>query len=262
MSTDIPDGGTWASDMAWAEQVDHEMALTHTCSLTERHEITRALVQRGFALPPSDYDEAIADSHRQAEVWSTAHGLEIVSGSAIERRRTKDGVTIIDVGYTFTVTVGKGDIHLDQRTPGVLDTWRWSARFEWWRKVFNRMDGRQGRHLAEVSKIRTTTYDPQHPSVVAPFVGIARAADLGMFADIDGPPSWASGVAFRAPGGDIVRTTEHGIAGPTSTCPGEVVHDGPPPWVRRGMGWDEDDEQTSPMGEGMPPGFAWGGDVL
>lgn len=194
--------------------------LRHTAALVEQHRIEILATDM-----PGDARDRIEAAKAQAQRWANAHGVEIhpeaISGSSTRPGSAYNGVV-------FTVTVGKGDIHLDQRVPGVLDSWRWSARFEWWRKVFNRMDGRQGRHLAEVSTIRTTTYDPHQYTGERPLV---------------------AGPTFGGGGGGAI------VAGPGFAYPGEVVLDSPPPWARRGMGWDEDDEQTSPMGEGLPPGL-------
>jgi hypothetical protein len=244
--------------------------IRHTCELVEGHTIEVLISAVG------DEDTAHNVAYMRAQRWLSAHGLE----AEIEGDPTaEDGYA----GVYFEITVGKGDIHQDQSTPGVLDSWRWSARFDWWRKVFNRMDGRQGRHLAEVSKLRTTTYDPNQYTGEHPHIGYAggiafgdpqrppgwpsggavvgsRPSDDSVPAFVSEgvtylprPQGWQSGVAFRAPGsGDIVRTTEHGIAGPTQAYPGEVVLDTPPPWLRRGMGWDDDEQ---PMGEGLPPGL-------
>ena len=115
----------------------------HRCRLVERHEIS---VPVPVAQPDiSHYREAVAAMFDQARAWHAAHGLEPIDLARFARTASADGQAA--VGVQWTVTVGKGTIAADQRIPGVLDSWRWSARFQHWRKVFNRMDGRQGRLL-------------------------------------------------------------------------------------------------------------------
>ncbi|AER48985.1 hypothetical protein PRODRIGUEZ_72 [Mycobacterium phage PRodriguez] len=58
------------------------------------------------------------------------------------------------LGVAFDVVVGKGDIAMDQRVPGVLDRWTWSGgALQWWRKVLGNGDGRQGRVLARLDDL-------------------------------------------------------------------------------------------------------------
>jgi hypothetical protein len=99
----------------------------------ERHDITVPDEVAG------GMDAAVEECRQRALDWLDAHGLE-ASLSVLSRAR--------EHGVTFEVHVGHGDIDSDQRLPGVLDRWRWSARFQWWRKVLTNADGRQGRILA------------------------------------------------------------------------------------------------------------------
>ncbi|AGU91981.1 hypothetical protein ADAWI_68 [Mycobacterium phage Adawi] len=119
--------------------------MTHRCRLVERHEITTVA-----DVDSVDYADLYAALFDQARAWHTAHGLEPVDLAQINPRPTTGPLAAVQavVGVEWTVTVGRGDISEDQRLPGVMDSWKWSARFHHWRKVFNRMDGRQGRLLA------------------------------------------------------------------------------------------------------------------
>ncbi|QNO13092.1 hypothetical protein SEA_VIOLETZ_70 [Mycobacterium phage VioletZ] len=119
-------------------------AAEHRCRLIERHEISAPVDDEQPDI--SHYREAVAAMFDQARAWHAAHGLEPVDLS--EFVRTSGHERGAAVGVSWTVTVGRGDISDDQRLPGVMDSWKWSARFHHWRKVFNRMDGRQGRLLA------------------------------------------------------------------------------------------------------------------
>lgn len=111
-------------------------AIKHTASLIETHSIVLPRSAVGSA------NAAVEVAQMHAKAWAEAHGLELMATSALSR---SDGT----IGVTFDVEVGRGDISLDQRVPGVLDNWRWSGpRVQWWRKIFNRADGRQGRTLA------------------------------------------------------------------------------------------------------------------
>lgn len=123
---------------------EHDNALaTHSAELVERHRIT---------LPVGATDDNVAAARLVAESYAEAHGFEIRPGSFSVIAST-NGLPIASqggyLGVAFDVTVGRGDIALDQRVPGVLDCWTWSGpRLEWWRRIFNRADGRQGRRLA------------------------------------------------------------------------------------------------------------------
>lgn len=114
-----------------------EPTISHTARLVETHRIM--LDPRTL---PGGSAAALDVARLHAEAYARARGFEIIGMS---------GVTTIDppaTGVQFTVTVGSGDIALDQRTPGVLDRWRWSGgAFDWWRNVLNRNDGREGRLL-------------------------------------------------------------------------------------------------------------------
>ncbi|QPX62184.1 hypothetical protein PBI_INDLOVU_69 [Mycobacterium phage Indlovu] len=108
----------------------------------ERHRIT---------LPVGATDDNVAAARLVAERYADAHGFEIAAGSFSVIAST-NGLPVASqggyLGVAFDVVVGKGDIDCDQRVPGVLDRWSWSARMLWWRKVLTNGDGRQGRRLA------------------------------------------------------------------------------------------------------------------
>ena len=111
--------------------------------LVEKHRITYP------AAPVGDTGTTarIHAACQRAERWADAHGMELGRQDiGVTTRRVGNHQEI--VGVAFEVHVGHGDIHADQRTPGVLDRWRWSSRMAWWRRVLGNTDGRQGRVLA------------------------------------------------------------------------------------------------------------------
>ena len=113
--------------------------IAHTSRLCETHRI----VMDGDALP-GGYEAAMDVALMHAESYARSRGFELGRVSALHR---SDG----QVGVEFVVYVGHGDIHLDQSTPGALDRWRWSGpAMSWWRDIFNRADGREGRVLSLV----------------------------------------------------------------------------------------------------------------
>lgn len=134
-------GPGFDSDCAWCHRARQGItveaqAITHSAELVERHDITMPSAAVGGP------NAAVEVAKLHAQNWADAHGMSVISVSPLSRSGGINGVT-------FDVVVGKGDISLDQRVPGVLDSWRWSGpRMEWWRRVFNRSDGRQGRVLA------------------------------------------------------------------------------------------------------------------
>lgn len=109
----------------------------HTCELVERHSVV---------LPYPDGDrtlaQVLADARSSAEAWADAHGLDIGVVSPL----SGEGYN----GVAFDVFVGKGALSANQRDPGVLDNWAWSARVEYWRRMLGRYaGGRKGKVLAE-----------------------------------------------------------------------------------------------------------------
>lgn len=115
--------------------------MTHTSTLMEVHRIT---------LPVGATGDNVAVARLHAEAYARARGFEIRAGSFnVVQERGKLPTVRNLVGVEFEVVVGKGTIALDQRQPGTLDAWTWSApAVAWWRAIFNRRDGRQGRVLA------------------------------------------------------------------------------------------------------------------
>jgi hypothetical protein len=97
-----------------------EHAEHHTCELVEHHDIVMPLAGR-------DINVVIGQCRLAAEDWAESQGLAIVG--AISSLSRADGT----VGVTFDVFVGNGQIHSDQTMPGVLDTWTFSGRLDWWR---------------------------------------------------------------------------------------------------------------------------------
>lgn len=210
-ATEVPDDGTFASDMAWAEAVDAAAdRITHTSRLVETHRIT---------LPAGATGDNVAVARLHAEAYARSRGFELGAGDfSVLGINGPDGRS----GVQFTLTVGVGDIHQDQRVPGVLDRWTWSGgAVEWWRKhlgdsqakLLSLVDAQGNRRTGRLTGIRPIEGDPNAVSVSGEFV--------------DAP----GGFHGRWLGNDALNGLLGGAAG-----------DGRPPWLRRADGWDEDGE--------------------
>lgn len=192
--------------------------MTHTADLVERHRIT---------IPVGATGDNVAVARLHAEAYARARGFEIPAGSfQVLQQRGKLPTVGNQVGVAFDVVVGRGDIALDQRQPGVLDTWTWSAGMtEWWRRWLP--GGRQGRVIAR------------------PRDGIASVTALGN-------PNREVGQPYPQPepqGHGIDAPTIHKgeWLGPDALKGGPVPGGGPqhgtgelPPWLRRGTDEDPD----------------------
>lgn len=235
----MPDNGTFASDMEWARAVDdrlrniptHADAVTHTARLVETHRITLSAGATG---------DNVAVARLHAEAYARAHGFELdaceFSVLGINGR----------TGVQFTVTLGVGDIHNDQRTPGVLDTWTWSARAQHWAEVLRRVfPSRGGRVMARPEGgVATVTPmpgvafgDPHRPPAAGAGGGSGRvsgylgagitAGGAGAGAPgaggAGGSAGWMGPVALRgfAEGGPVAGGGAQAGTGPL------------PPWLRR-----------------------------
>ncbi|AKF14641.1 hypothetical protein AVJ28_gp72 [Mycobacterium phage Baee] len=184
-----------------------EPRVTHSCDLVERHRIT---------LPAGATGDNVAVARLHAEAYARARGFELSAGSiGVVSRRGKAGDEFI--GVTFDVTVGKGDIALDQSTPGVLDRWTWSGgAVQWWRRVLNNGDGRQGRVLA-----RRDDLDRGRRVVPGPWRG-AQALNGFDQASQTGHPTVADDRVPPWMKHSETPTWEGGSAGPhTEACDGE-----------------------------------------
>ncbi|QQV92962.1 hypothetical protein SEA_HYDRO_69 [Mycobacterium phage Hydro] len=172
----------------------------HRCRLIERHEISAPVDEANPMI--EHYREAVAAMFDQARAWHAAHGLEPIDLARFARTASANGQAA--VGVQWTVTVGRGDISADQRLPGVMDSWKWSARFHHWRKVFNRMDGRQGRLLAlrEDGRASVTPLFRDHRSGQLtghePVVGVRTGVVNGCTCHIGGPFKDICPVHFEA----------------------------------------------------------------
>lgn len=180
--------------------------MTHTSTLVEQHRIT---------IPVGATGDNVAVARLHAEAYARARGFDISPGS-FQVIASTNGLPIAGksgtLGVAFDVVVGRGDIHLDQRVPGVLDTWTWSAgAAEWWRRWLP--GGRQGRVIAR------------------PEDGMATITSLPRLGDPTREPgAWNGGPAIRG----------EGIGGPV---PGQGAQHGTgqlPPWLRRGTDEDPD----------------------
>lgn len=180
--------------------------MTHTADLVERHRIT---------IPVGATNDNVAVARLHAEAYARARGFEIPAGSfSVLQKRGALPTVGNSVGVAFDVVVGKGDIHLDQRVPGVLDTWTWSAGMtEWWRRWLP--GPRSGRVI------------PRPENSVA---SVSHIGDPNRL-----PGAWQGGPAIR---GEGIRG--EGIGGPV---PGQGAQHGTgelPPWLRRGTDEDPD----------------------
>lgn len=163
-------------------------------------------------MPVGATGDNVAVARLHAEAYARARGFELPASKigVLARAGSIDGEFL---GVTFDVVVGKGDIHLDQRVPGVLDRWRWSAEaMNWWRDIFNRADGREGRilslvdaqdrrRLGRITGVRPVSGDPHAVTIE------------GQFLDGEGgDPSWLT---------------------PGAVPNADVAADQRPPWARR-----------------------------
>lgn len=123
-----------------------------------------------------DVHQAHCDARELAARWAEAHGLELIGVHCLSRSNG-------EVGVTFDVHVGHGDIDGDQRVPGALDRWRWSARMLWWRKVFTNADGRQGRRIVAREEAGSGRVLPGPWGGRAALEGPSRPARLGATSD-------------------------------------------------------------------------------
>lgn len=114
-------GGPTSRTTDPAGTITHSEGVNHTATLLERHHIT---------IPVGATGDNVAVARLHAEAWARAHGFDIAPGSFQVLATSPNGLPMRakggTVGVAFEVVVGKGDIHQDQRVPGVLDTWTWS----------------------------------------------------------------------------------------------------------------------------------------
>ncbi|QOP65614.1 hypothetical protein SEA_SUIGENERIS_73 [Mycobacterium phage Suigeneris] len=129
---------------AYGLDPDNQLGFSHSSELVERHRIT---------LPVGATGDNVAVARLHAEAYARARGFDLSAGSlGVISRLGKVGDEYL--GVAFDVVVGKGDIAMDQRVPGVLDRWTWSGgALQWWRKVLGNGDGRQGRVLARLDDL-------------------------------------------------------------------------------------------------------------
>lgn len=200
-------------DCAWCH--GHEPAqpkVTHKCELVERHTITILIDDL-----PTGVNARVDVAKLHAEAWSRAHGLDligihVISGSGMQPGSAYNGVT-------FDVHVGHADISTDQRVPGALDTWTWSARVQWWAKLLRRI-GRPVTLATEAGRVVSGPWNP-----------------------VDGERLVA----------DARKTYNRAVADQILSGQLHDEVDQRPPWLRRADGWDED----APHGESdhIPPGL-------
>lgn len=184
---------------AYGLDPENQLGFAHSCDLVERHRIT---------LPVGATGDNVAVARLHAEAYARARGFELSAGSmSVTQSLNPDGGYL---GVAFDVTVGKGDIALDQSVPGVLDRWTWSGgAVQWWRRVLNNGDGRQGRVLA-----RRDDLDRGRRVVPGPWRGPEA---------LHGPPPPTVGQTSPWSNPRVeVPTWEGGSAGPhTEACDGE-----------------------------------------
>lgn len=143
---------------------DVDVNVHHRCTLVEHHSV---LVSSVCEIGDADWhnrkrEYRLSGCRRLMDLWCDAQGLTPLDVHEV----TESDV----VGYSWTVTVGKGDIHSDQSDPGVRDTWTFSARAGFWWRMFNRIRGAAGPpndrtrgHLASVTPIRGLLPDRNEP---------------------------------------------------------------------------------------------------
>ena len=241
----MPDDGTFASDMAWAEAVDAKAAetepkVTHTSTLMERHRIT---------MPVGATGDNVAVARLHAEAYARARGFEISPGSFQVIATSANGMPMVadggTLGVAFDVIVGKGDISTDQSIPGVLDRWTFGGAVKWWADILER--ARPG-HLAPV----IAAIDGRGRVNTRPGGGVAfgdptRTKGLLDMADdvLDAPViergQWRGPDALAGPDVPMKRG---GIRFPEDgPQPGQGAQSGTgslPPWLRRGTDEDPD----------------------
>lgn len=203
---------------------DGEPKVTHTSELVERHRITISVGATG---------DNVAVARLHAEAYARARGFELPAdkiGVVTTRGRAPGDEEFI--GVSFEVHVGHGDIAADQRVPGVLDRWRWSAAAcDWWRDILNRADGREGkllslmdhsgkRRIGRITGMRPIEGDPGGVSIEGQFLD--TSASFYGFGDTNRPvgahPGWSDPAAYPS----------HPIV------PIPPAADQRPPWAQRG----------------------------
>lgn len=202
--------------------------ITHTCDLVERHRITILADHL-----PGKARDRVAVARMHAEAYARARGFEIKAGSFDVLNGSTLSPGSAFNGVAFEVTVGKGDIALDQRMPGVLDHWTWSAGVvEWWQRFLGRLspgdggkllslvDGKGKVRTGRITGMRPVPGDPGAVSVEGEFVD-----GSGGFHGI-GDPS-------RMPGDWRGPAALQGLGLGT-----EANVDQRPPWMRRADGDD------------------------
>ena len=172
--------------------------ITHTSRLVETHRIT---------LPAGATGDNVAVARLHAEAYARARGFELGAGEfsvlGINGPHGRSGVQ-------FTLTVGVGDIALDQRVPGVLDRWTWSAgAVEWWQ-----------RHLGAPSAKLLSLVDAAGRRRTGRLTGLRPDGDgVAVEGEFVGSPGGFHG---RWLGNDALHGLLGGAAG-----------DGTPPWIKR-----------------------------
>lgn len=222
--------------------------LRHTEELVERHKIVvRVPADRSR---PGDHPEIIAEAERRAKAWAEAHGLEISNLGVYAQSPSHPAGPM--VGVVFDVHIGHGVIDPDQSTPGALDTWTWSARFQYVRRLLNGLT-REGRRLAvredglaSVSRLSRDSlhtikrggiiYPPDSdPDEIAATIGqgFHTEGDLSEYGqavkDANGGVGFEDAVVADGPARNMSEFT---LGEPEPA-------DQRPPWLRRADGWDE-----------------------
>lgn len=143
-------GPTSATDT----DTDTDVGLTpvHSCDLVEDHTVLIELGDR-------DAPDALTDCQVVIHDWCEAHGVEPMAFHEVNRFDSDKTL----IGYGFTVTVGRGQLSLDQSAaePGEDDDWTFSARVGHWWRLFNTIRNTplvhthaKRHHLATVTPIK------------------------------------------------------------------------------------------------------------
>lgn len=197
------------------------------------------MVRHRITLPIGATGDNVAVARLHAEAYARAHGFEIGAGSFTVLAQNSPAHGQQYLGVAFTETVGRGDIHTDQRVPGVLDTWTWSAGAveRVWRLLNGVMRGKDARRTVRPREDGVASVTAL-PGVLGPAFGDpTRPRGLGVpYADSP------AGEGIDAP---TIRKGEW--HGPEALRGGPVPGGGPqsgtgelPPWLRRGTDQDPD----------------------
>ncbi|URC18180.1 hypothetical protein SEA_ZENTENO07_79 [Mycobacterium phage Zenteno07] len=214
-SDEVPDDGTFESDLAWADEVDRA-TIRHNVELVERHSLS---VRAGDL--PDNGAGAIDVLRLHAQAYARDRGMELTNVMARVSTPVPDPREQ-RIAVEFDVVVGKGELALDRPED---DRWAWSYGAV--THVKNLLDGVLG--SAPRTRLRVRETDDGGKVIEGRFGDPRRM-----------PGGWQGGPAIRGEG--ITGKVGEPPFGPSTTVSlPELPADQRPPWLRRGDGWDEED---------------------